>query len=149
MGDGLGVGVGLGDVVDGVGLGLEVGADDDGLEDGLDDALLEGDAEAVAELLGLEEGLLADFLGEGDVLEDLIGDAEALARADLLGDADELAEAEELARVLLCGFLCRFLRLAGLATAAVSTAFFGTDPHAVLAADAWVATFAASASLTV
>ncbi len=151
---GVGVGVGVGDELDGVGLGVVVGEDDDGL--GLDDALPDGDVDAGLELPGSGDGLpLAAFfdgdgLAEGEVLADLTGDADALARADLLGDADAdlVGDADALARLVARCFFgrrcCDCPR-----TAAVSTPFFGIDPHAALAAVVCAAALVARASLPV
>jgi hypothetical protein len=111
----LGVGVGVGDLLDELGDGegdvelvaLSVGGDE----------LPDGDFAADSVVLGVDDGLApAVWLGEGEALGE--ADLEALGEADLLllllaeplGDAD----------VLL---------LRGPLTTAVSTAFFGSDEH--------------------
>jgi hypothetical protein len=94
VGEPLGVGVGLGDVLElvlgsGLGLGLELAepflvGDGVGLVGGLEAELLDGVAEDVfgLEVLGLEAGLVLDDL-LGEVLDDLLAD-DALLEPDVL-----------------------------------------------------------------
>lgn len=137
---GVGVGVGLGEVLDEVdGLGLL----DDGL--GLDDAEPVGEAEPELVAVGLEDGL-AFLLTDGDglgvpdlLLADLLGEADS--------DADELGLLAFALRVALC-----FLALTGLAAVAVSTASLGSVLQAALALAVLAAVVVAAlarASLTV
>ena len=122
----LGVGVGLGDVLDGVGVG-DVGLDELFAGDEVLDA--EGDCEVESVVLGVDEAvmlaerleeneLLGDVLAEADllVLAEPLGEAEPLLRAELLGDAE--ADADSLA-----------LWLPGASSAVASTAFFGIEEH--------------------
>jgi hypothetical protein len=143
----VGVGDGLGDVLDGVGVG------DGGLDElfvGVDVLDAEGDCAFEEEALGVDGGVvLVDALDEGEVLGDAL--AEVLVEADLamvaepLGEADLVMVAEpygEADPVLLVDVLADAeadadslaLWLRGVGVAAVSTAFFGSDEHAECAA---------------
>jgi hypothetical protein len=169
VGEPLGVGDGLGDVVVlvlGLGLGLELAeafSVDVGLGLGLEE-VPDGDGDDVSEVdaLGLDAGLLAgslveaDALGEEDwlvsaVLADLLGDAGVLAEE--LPEVEELRAADELepAWVTDLSDVAVLLPLAGLdavlAVDAVSTASFGRDAHAVLTIGAFVVTASASPNM--
>jgi hypothetical protein len=108
VGEPLGVGVGLGEVLElvlgsGVGLGLELAevcwVDDGlGLPDELEAELLDEDGEDEPErdVLGLDEGLVLDDLaGAGEVLDDLLApaEAEALPEVDALPEPAALVAA--------------------------------------------------------
>lgn len=174
VGEPVGVGDGLGDVVVlvlGLGLGLELAeafSVDVGLGLGLGlEAVPDGDGDDVSEVdaLGLDAGLLAGSLVEADALgeEDWLVSAVLADLADLLGDAgvlaEELPEVEELraadelepAWVTDLSDVAVLLPLAGLdavlAVDAVSTASFGRDAHAVLTIGAFVVTASASPNM--
>ena len=135
----LGVGVGLGDVLDGSGVG-DAGLDEPAVGD---DEVLVAEGDCAFEEEAVDEGeALAGVLAEADLLmlaeplgrADLLMLAEPLGEAALLMLAEPLGEAEPLPRAELLGdaeadadSLAFWLR--GASVAAVSTAFFGIDEH--------------------